>query len=142
MKISFPARFEETRSFAVEESALTGAVETAFENLGWQYASVNAAEFQADVRINLWSFGEILKAKISGSDLTVESRCALPTQCLDWGKNKRNVLKFFDEITRIAKLAAASDFLGDRRQPQFDENGLSPVERLFSESSKEKAEEN
>jgi hypothetical protein len=28
----------------------------------------------------------------------VESRCRLPTQCLDWGKNQRNVNAFLDLV--------------------------------------------
>ena len=34
------------------------------------------------------------------NSVSVTSKCALPTQCFDWGKNKANVIKFLVEFSK------------------------------------------
>jgi hypothetical protein len=47
------------------------------------------------VGVNFWSWGEQVSVEIDREGtVQIESRCRLPTQCLDWGKNQRNVDAF------------------------------------------------
>lgn len=124
MKISFPARYMESHSFAADESFLANAVQIAFQTLGWTCQTNGSGEFQTPIGFNLWSFGEKLTVKISGGDVTVKSECAMPTQCFDWGKNKRNVAAFLAEFNRIVKDSPTINAL--------DDDNLSPLERIIS----------
>jgi hypothetical protein len=53
----------------------------------------------AEVGVNFWSWGEKVSVEIDrGGTISVESRCRLPTQCFDWGKNQRNIDAFFQLV--------------------------------------------
>ena len=42
-------------------------------------------------KANLWSWGEKIEIKLIGNSINITSKCALPTQIFDWGKNKQNI---------------------------------------------------
>jgi hypothetical protein len=51
--------------------------------------------------MNIRSWGEkLLISFLPDNSVSVISKCALPTQCLDWGKNKANVGLFMAEIRK------------------------------------------
>jgi hypothetical protein len=50
-------------------------------------------------RLNIWSWTEKVIVNIDDcGHVRVESKCTLPTQVVDWGKNRRNVEKIFGLI--------------------------------------------
>ena len=92
MAFGFPAQFSDTRSLDFAQNELSKVVETAFNNLGWQYQIVTDNEFQAKVSLNALSWGEKLTVRLlANGELQAESKCVYPLQCFDWGKNKENV---------------------------------------------------
>lgn len=53
----------------------------------------------ARTRLNIWSWTEKVTIKIDpNGKLHIESKCSLPTQIVDWGKNRRNVENLFAQI--------------------------------------------
>jgi hypothetical protein len=56
---------------------------------------VNASHLVGRAPVNIWSLGERIEvwigAQPEGSVVTVESRCRLKTQFIDWGRNHRNI---------------------------------------------------
>ncbi len=56
--------------------------------------SLNEGEITFNTRANLYSWGEKIKIRFSEGIVVISSQCKLKTQILDWGKNKRNVIKF------------------------------------------------
>ena len=45
-------------------------------------------------QLNAWSWGESIKITLNrntDNSINISSKCAFPLQCVDWGKNKKNV---------------------------------------------------
>ena len=87
MSFAFPA-FHETRLPGAFDAE---AVETAMRRLGWGSIRRDGSSVACKVALNLWSFGETVTATPAAGYLLLRSTCVMPTQCLDWGKNRRNV---------------------------------------------------
>ena len=87
MSFAFPA-FHEARLPGMFSAA---AVEAAMQRLGWSDVRRDADVVTGKVGFNLWSFGETVTATPAAGYLLLRSTCVMPTQCLDWGKNRRNV---------------------------------------------------
>ena len=87
MSFAFPA-FHEARLPGMLGAT---AVEAAMQRLGWSDIRRDAGAVTGKVSFNLWSFGETVTATPAAGYLLLRSTCVMPTQCLDWGKNRRNV---------------------------------------------------
>lgn len=137
MSFGFPAYFSESRTYHMTQGALLDAVKTTLVNLAWRYEVLSANELQARVSVNLWSWGERLKVQISTDGaVRVESRCAFPLQCLDWGKNKENVQTFFIRLEQVKEIHAISS-ANESLSSEFDERGFSPVGRMLDEQNED-----
>jgi hypothetical protein len=102
MAFGFPAYHSET--FASSGTAnLRAAVTDSLEALGWPVRTNEATRIIAATGMGVRSFGEKLVIEFVGPEsVAITSRCALVTQCLDWGKNKSNVEKLCTELGRRA----------------------------------------
>lgn len=87
MTIAFPA-FHQTLLPGAHTPA---AVAAAMQRAGWTLVQQNEDRITGKVGLNLWSFGETVTATLADGRVTLRSACVLPTQCFDWGKNRRNV---------------------------------------------------
>ena len=87
MTFAFPA-FYETRMAGAFDVA---AVEAAMRQLRGSEIRREHGSVIGKVGFNLWSFGETVTATPAAGYLLLRSTCVMPTQCLDWGKNRRNV---------------------------------------------------
>jgi len=131
MTFGFPARFADSRQSQLQHEELVGLVRAALDELGWRYEFVSRSEVRARTSL-VRVLGEILKIEILPDGVVmVESKCGLPTQCLDWGTNKRNVRRFIAQLEHAERMY----LLVEKPKPQplsFDEDGLSPVGRMLS----------
>lgn len=128
MAFGFPAYFTGGQRFGLGQPALAEVVAETLGALGWPYEPLTPNTFAARNRANLWSWGERMSVEVSpDGSVTARSECALPTQCFDWGKNRRNVEVFFAELTRAVSAREA------RRLPvsPYDEENRTPVERVI-----------
>ncbi|MDM7923501.1 MAG: hypothetical protein QUS14_14480 [Pyrinomonadaceae bacterium] len=109
---------------AAREAALS-----AFEKLGWNYMERPDGGFQVDIGVNLLSWGERFTISLhEPTTITIESKCILVTQCLDWGKNKANVKQFLAHFEAIENRASLKYPI----EPTYlDENQKTPVERII-----------
>jgi len=105
MAFGFPARFMEKRTYPEGEEIMVAAIESALSRLNWTYSKPWDKEFQASIPISGWSWGEQLNVKLlTGSVIQAESKCAgARAQLFDFGKNKRNVRAFFDQLEQSIK---------------------------------------
>ena len=87
MSFAFPA-FHEARLPGMLGAT---AVEAAMQRLGWSDIRRDAGAVTGKVGFNLWSFGETVTVTQARDHLMLRSACVMPTQCFDWGKNRRNV---------------------------------------------------
>jgi hypothetical protein len=130
MAFGFPAYAVGSRNFNLENPVMMSAITSALQILNWRYESVSSNQVVAKIRANLFSWGERLTVWLA-EDGTVSARSAgvVPTQCIDWGKNERNIKKFFDELDRSVTTIRSSAALRPPRQ--FDEENRTPIERVF-----------
>jgi hypothetical protein len=109
MAIGFPAYFSESRTYQFQQHELAMVLRSTFDELGWQYENQPGDVFTAKVSMNAMSWGEFLRVEISSrGQVEVESKCAFPMQCIDWGKNKRNVKTFFSRFESLLKTELAN----------------------------------
>ena len=101
MAFGFPAYHTEECPLRGSEARLRDAVLDALAHLGWKVKEETATAIRASTSLSLWSYGErvLIRFRNDGG-ITATSKCALVTQCFDWGKNKRNVRKLLAEIER------------------------------------------
>lgn len=89
MTFSFPAFHEQILPGAHSIEA----VEAALRKVGWQNIQRQGDTVICRIGMNLYSFGETLDIVLAPGYAVLRSACILPTQCLDWGKNRRNIEK-------------------------------------------------
>ena len=95
MTFAFPAYHRETIEPNDPGNNVHARVLTCLSGLKWSVSRNNPSQIQATTSVNLWSWGEKIVIDIAESGtLSITSKCSLPTQCFDWGKNKNNVRAF------------------------------------------------
>lgn len=104
MAFGFPAYHTERYSAGTGKSAdLRVAVRATLNALSWSIREEASDRVVASTSVNIRSWGEkVLISFLPDNSISVTSKCALPTQCLDWGKNKANVGRFMAEIRNHA----------------------------------------
>ena len=101
MALGFPANASESRRFSASPDAIGQAAVGVFQALGWQYTGSTPGLLLGKVGISAMSWGEKLSVAIApDGTVTVNSAGAFPLQWLDWGKNRRNCLKFLDALAQ------------------------------------------
>ncbi len=99
MAIGFPAYHTEEYATDLRERDLWEFVQDTLDYLNWRIKKTSRDEIVASVPVSFFSWGERITIEFLGrGELRVTSRCAMPTQWIDWGKNKGNVEKFLDEL--------------------------------------------
>ena len=100
MTFGFPAYY--TEHFETDASVdLRTAVRETFASLSWNVKEETAISISAATSLGVRSFGETVEVHfISPNSISVKSQCALPTQCIDWGKNKANVSAFLAALKK------------------------------------------
>jgi hypothetical protein len=99
MAFGFPAYHTEELS-GTPDAPFREAVLNAVRALGWSPQKKSEDAITASTSINIWSWGEKVTVEFHREGATVTSRCAMFTQCVDWGRNKSNVRKFLAEIRK------------------------------------------
>ena len=97
MVFAFPAYHEDEKTFKkLGLLTLKECVRDSLEGLGWTCYEEDGY-WDGGTPFNFFSWGENIVIEILEDDETVrmKSSCKMPTQCIDWGKNKRNVNEFF-----------------------------------------------
>ena len=90
-----PARHNRRETLRLPDDALCALVRDALQSLHWKVTHDADGSFRARVKVNMWSWGEHVRVTVRDGVVDVESRCALPTQFIDWGRNARNVAALF-----------------------------------------------
>jgi hypothetical protein len=67
--------------------------------LNWRLREDTHGYVVASTGVNLLSWGERIIVEFHpDNSCSVTSKCSLPTQCFDWGKNASNVRKFMSHM--------------------------------------------
>lgn len=102
MAFGFPAYHTERYSADAGKSAdLRFAVRETLNELSWPLREEASDQIIASTSVNIRSWGEkVLIRFLPDNSISVTSKCALPTQCFDWGKNNANVGRFMAAIRK------------------------------------------
>jgi hypothetical protein len=102
MAFGFPAYAEGVRKYDCSYEELIRAIYDTLHELGWNFGHTADSGLVVKLRTNFWSWGERMNVAVTGpGTVHVLSECILPTQCFDWGKNRRNIARFLDNLSRI-----------------------------------------
>ena len=101
MAFGFPAYHTESYSAGAKTVDWQQAVKGTLYALSWSIREETHDRIIGSTSMNIRSWGEKVFIDIlPDNSITVTSKCALPTQCVDWGKNKDNVVRFMAELTK------------------------------------------
>jgi hypothetical protein len=107
MAFGFPAYHTERYTLPDSQLDWHELVVEAILALRWSITAESEKCIRASTSVNLWSWGERVSITFGPrGTVLVTSKCALPTQCLDWGKNRSNVTAF---LKRLKKLSLSAD---------------------------------
>ena len=87
----------------------------ALKNAGFKKVGLDNEEnrFYAQTKFSMSSFSEYIEVAFNhehfSTDLKFKSKCALPTQVVAWGKNKRNYKKFEKELKKLMPTSAIAN---------------------------------
>ena len=79
----------------------------ALKNAGFKKVALDKDEhhFYAQTKFSMSSFSEYIEVSFKhdhfSTEMKFKSKCALPTQVVDWGKNKRNYKRFEKELEKL-----------------------------------------
>ncbi len=105
MAFGFPAYHTNQYSTGTAKSDdLRIAVKETFNTLSWKVKEESQDLIIASVSYNFRSWGEkVLINFLPNNSISITSKCVLPTQCFDWGKNKANVAMFMVEFRELMR---------------------------------------
>jgi hypothetical protein len=107
MAFGFPAKHQEVFSWDHDEEMLFDMVERSLERLQWNLTNQKGDMIYAKTPTGSVTLGERIIIQVAQPRVAIRSECFIPTQILDFGKNKRNTEDFFDmmEAVRLEMLS-------------------------------------
>ena len=101
MAFGIPAHATGSRKFALTPAELSAATANALSALGWPFLAPAPTHFEVSIKLSFWSWGEKAQIDIAADGTVhVRSQCVFPFEFFDCGKNRRNVNRLLDELTR------------------------------------------
>ncbi|MDR6968047.1 hypothetical protein J2X31_002062 [Flavobacterium arsenatis] len=102
----FTSHYDEEREYSTDETAITENLTPTLEKSNFKLVQKNGNTYSAVALPTILSFSEKIQIdynKISNSKIKVrfKSRCVFPLQIFDYGKNKRNSVKFFNNLESL-----------------------------------------
>ncbi len=97
------AKYEESWQFDQNQSQLIDASIVALKECGFKIkgAHYEGGYIDAVAGVNIFSWSENILIDVSpDSVILAKSECAVPFQKVDWGKNSKNVKKFFSKLDK------------------------------------------
>ncbi len=92
------AKFKHTETYPLAKAELLEQVKRALAHCKFKITEIGEDEgvIHAKSAVNFWSWREKIEVNIDADgSVSMKSECVLPTQVVDWGKNKKNVQQFF-----------------------------------------------
>ncbi len=108
MAFAFPAYHTDKFVAPSPDVNLVKLTQTAVQHLGWILIRQNRDSIVYSTRRRMVSRCERVTIQFHEADrsLSIESKCVLLTQCLDWGKNRKNVEVFLQVLQALIQAQA------------------------------------
>ena len=101
MAFGFPAYHTEYYSRADPVPDIRNAVRETLDALSWSLRDETHDRIIASTSMDLRSLGErVFIDFLPDNSISVTSRCCMPTQCVNWGKNRTNIRRFMAELEK------------------------------------------
>lgn len=96
-----------SRAFALSADQISALVSTALNKIGARIQNQHNNTFTAKTGTSIRSFGERISVEVqaTGADscqVEIESSSSVKTTMVDWGKNQKNIDKFFAALEKLA----------------------------------------
>ena len=103
MAFGFAAYCSKDYSCPIPGVNLRVLVRKAVRALSWKIKEDSYEQIITSKSMNLWTYGETIRIRfLSNTSVSIHSKCSMPTQCIDWGQNKRNVMRLIRKIEEAA----------------------------------------
>jgi len=100
--LGFPAHATRYVEVNAHQTRIAQAIPVVLNGLHWGGHQTSPTTFTASIGIGPFSWGETLTIDFSfPNGIQVTSKCSFPLQCVDWGKNERNIRKFLDQLSSL-----------------------------------------
>lgn len=101
MAIGLPAYHEERIKHGLKKSECEERVRQSIAQLPWIEIGYVKEAFDYRTRGTMLTFAERILVYVGETELLVKSSCLFPGQFLDFGKNKQNVMDFFEIYDKL-----------------------------------------
>ena len=86
----------------------------------------NGAKYRCSTNVNFSSWGEYIDIDVffvneNTTQITIKSECAMPTQFVAWGKNKKNVTDIYNYL--LSALSGCQNVVNNPPQPAPQTSG-------------------
>lgn len=106
MTIGFPAYHEKQRRITLPPEELLPLLKETLTALGWKHRTSSTYLLLARVPVSWASWAETVKLALRGSEgqwlLWMRSESSVQATIFDWGKNRRNVQRFFAKLEQLS----------------------------------------
>lgn len=100
MAFGFPASYQLIVSDIPKNTDISRSVGSALSRIGWN-PSVDKNIYRASTNLSMGSSGEKITVEVlPNKSIKITSRCSIIFQFVDFGKNKRNIERFMEELPR------------------------------------------
>lgn len=100
MAFGFPASYQLVVTSIPKDTDIKRSVGSALSRIGWN-PTVDKNTFKASTNLSMGSSGEKITVEIlPNKSIKITSKSAIFLQLIDFGKNKRNVDRFMEELPR------------------------------------------
>ena len=112
-------KFEARKIIESDSTSSIPMIKEALKNAGFKKVGIDEDEdrYYAKTKFSISSFSEYIEVtfiSIQGeTEIKFKSICALPTQIIDWGKNKRNYKRFEKELKKLMPKPISNSTLRD-----------------------------
>lgn len=110
MAFGFPANHVQEFRFPGPDDWRLAWIRHTMTALGWRIRGDSPRGLNATTSISFFTWGEYIEVELADAErIVVSSRCRLVTQCIDYGVNEGNVLRFARSLRTAIEAASVVD---------------------------------
>ncbi len=128
--------FSDITDSSLEEIFFTA--HTACANMGWDIDYIHENGFQAVTKRSMSSWGELITIEITESSLNITSKC-LHYQILDYGKNKKNLRRFYEEFDSLFEESNKDEAVKFYHEIEHE---IAEIQQMIADGQREEFTEN
>ena len=101
MAFGLPALFQKTIAHRLSREEVLERIKKTFQTLEWKIIDEDEFYIEGKTLNGAMTFGERVQCDVREQMFAIRSECILPTQIIDFGKNKKNVDAFLKVFYKL-----------------------------------------